>query len=183
MKNDNPIKFYFDRKRIVLAIIVLVAFAGISVWFIKEPEKFIRNVFMKKFHVQLLGYLSFTSTLIMTSAYLVLLFRRKTALIIADNYLIDNTKFDSVGRIDFDEIISVQKLNKYNVEIGLKESVLESKKMNVLQKIIYLLTNWYWQRYSIRITCVHIRDCNRDKLYRLLKTAISQSKKPPETNR
>jgi len=176
MKSDKPIKFYFDRKRIVLAIIILVAFGGISVWFIKEPEKFIRNVFMKKIHVQLLGYLSFIFTLIMIGAYLVLLFRRKTALIIADNYLIDNTKFDSVGRIDFSEITSVRKFKKYNVEIGLKESVFQLKKMNIFQKIVFLLTNWYWQRYSIRITCVHIRNCNRDQLYDLLTKAINKSK-------
>ena len=176
ISNNYLIKFYFDKKRIALIIIVNILFMNMtSIWFIREPEIFIRNFLMKKEHIQIFGYIVLISSLFITFAYIVLLFRNREALIISDNYLIDNSKFESIGKIDFNEITSIKKFKKHNVEIGLKHSVLKSKKLNFLQKIVFLLNNWYSQRYSIRITCAHILNCDRDKLYELLKKAINKS--------
>jgi len=161
-------KFYFNRTRIIVIIGTLLAFAAGALWFIKEPELFIRNFLVKKEHIQLFGYVSFLSGLVMTYAYVRLLFRKKEALIIADDYLIDNSKFESVGKINYNEIKEIKKFRKYNVELVLKDEVLHLKKLNFLQKIVFWLNHWYSQRFSVFITCAHIRHCNRDQLYDIL---------------
>ena len=174
--NNSLIKFYFDKKRIVLGVAILIAFSCLSIWFIKEPEIFIRNFLMKKEHIQLFGYIALISSLIMTLAYIVLLFRKKEALIISDDYLIDNSKFESAGKIYFSEIKDIKKFKKYNVEIVLKDSIFKLKDLNIFQKIVFLLNNWYSKRYSILITCAHILDCDRDKLYSILRKTYEKSK-------
>ncbi len=171
--NNHLTTFYFDKKRIILIIATLLVFSAGAVWFIKDSEMFmkvflIKAFFKKKEYFQLFGYVSLLSGLVMIYAYIMLLFRKKEALIIAGDYLIDNSKFESVGKIHYNEIKKIKKFKKYNVELVLKDEVLNLKKLNFLQKVVFWLNHWYSQRFSVFITCAHIRHCNRDQLYNIL---------------
>ena len=167
-------KYYFNKKRILLAILFFLIENAVSVWFILEPEKFIGNVFMTNEHIQIIGFLAFTYSLIMILSLFILLFRKNEALIISNKYLIDNSKFESVGKIYFSDIQEVKKFGKYNIEIILKDSIFKIYKLNIFQKIAYLSNNWYFKRKSILITGQLMLDCNRDELKKNILKAMKR---------
>jgi len=138
-------KFYFNKKRIVFGLVFFATFNIISIWFIKEPEIFIRNFIMREWHIRILGILIFMYSVAMLWSFLILFFRKKEALVISEGFLIDNSKFESVGVINFSEIVRINRKGKNSLEIVLKEPVFKSKRLNLLQKIIHMANNWNYR--------------------------------------
>jgi hypothetical protein len=135
------ISFRYNKKRIGFGLVFFIVLNVIGIWFIVEPEIFIRNFLMKEEHIQLLGILSFLYSLLMLCSYIILLFNKKEAFIISDNYLIDNSRYESIGKIHFSEIHKVKRVKKYSLEIVLKESVFKNKRLNILRKILLMANN------------------------------------------
>lgn len=166
-------KFFFNKKRIGFGIIVFLMFNIISIWFIREPAIFIRNFLMREKHIQTIGILAFVYTLLMLYSFIVLLFRNKVAFVIADSYLIDNTKFESVGEIHFSEISKVKRVKKYSLEIMLKEPVFKSKRFNLLKKITHISNNWNYKN-TIIVSSALLLDCERNDLEKVILAAMKK---------
>ena len=134
-------RFFLNKKRIAFGLILFIFFNAISIWFINEPEIFIRNFLMKKEHIQIIGFLLFIYSLIMLYSSIILLLRKKEAFIISDSYLIDNSRFESVGKVYLNEIKEVKRIKKHSLKIVLKESIFKSKRLNLLKKIAFVANN------------------------------------------
>ncbi|WP_298892417.1 STM3941 family protein [uncultured Psychroserpens sp.] len=135
------ISFRYNKKRIGFGLVFFILFNIIGIWFIVEPEIFIRNFLMKEEHIKLIGILLFFYSLFMLCSFILLL-NKKEAFIISDNYLIDNSRYESIGKIYFNEIHDVKRVKKYSLKIVLKESIFKIKKLNILQKILLMVNNW-----------------------------------------
>ena len=86
----------FRKNRITLGIIVSLIFLTFSVYFILKPEIFIRNVFMKILHIQILGIIG----IVLFSALffsILKLYSKKYALCITEEFIIDNSRYESSG--------------------------------------------------------------------------------------
>jgi hypothetical protein len=151
-------RFYFNKKRVGFGVAVFAVLNVVSICFIIYPEIFIRNFLMKKEAIQIVGFLSFIYSLLMFYSFLVLLFRKKEAFIISEDYLVDNSKFESVGKVYFSEIMKVKRLNKNSLEITLKAPIFNSKKLNFIKKVICMLNNWNYKN-SIIISSA-LLDCD-----------------------
>ena len=163
------ISFQYNKRRIVFGVFFFVLFSVFGLWLIFEPEIFIRNFLMKKAHIQLLGILAFLYSIFMLYSFVILLFNRKVAFIISDNYLIDNSRYESIGKIHFSKIHEVKRNKKYSLKIVLKEPVFKLKRLNILQKILLMANNWS-PNSSIIISSA-LMDCD----VKVLETTIMSS--------
>jgi hypothetical protein len=168
-------KVFFNRKKVLLALLFFIVYNAISIWLIYYPERFVRNFVIKKEYVQFFGVLSFIFSLTMAYTFVVLVFRRGEALEISDDYLIDNSRFESVGKVYFTEISKVKRKDKNIIEIILKEPVFKSKKLNYIQKIVCILTNWNY-KYSIIISSA-LLDCDIEGLEKDILVAMNWKNK------
>jgi len=98
-----------------------------------------------------------------------LLFKGREALLISDGYLMDHSRYESVGKIHFSEIKQVRKVGKYSLNIELKEPLFSSRKLNFLQKALHIATNWHF-RNSIVISTAML-SCERDELAKAIASA------------
>ena len=168
------VDFLFSKKRIWLGIIFFLILNIVSIWFIINPEIFIRNFLMKKWHIQVLGFLGVIYTLMMLYSFVILIFRKQKAFIISECFLIDNTKFESIGKIYFSEIDKIKRLKKYSLEIVLKEPILQSKKLNFLQKILHITNNWNYKNTIIVSSA--LLNCDVDVLESSIISAMNKCK-------
>jgi hypothetical protein len=136
------ISFEYNKKRIWFGLMFFVLFNVIGIWLIVEPEIFIRNFLMKEEHIKLIGVLLSLYSLFMLCSFILLLFNKKEAFVVSDNYLIDNSRYESIGKIYFNEIHKIKRIKKNSLKIVLKESVFKIRKLNILQKILLMINNW-----------------------------------------
>jgi len=166
--------FTFNRKRIVLGIVFFLFFSIIALWIIIEPKAFIRKVFMVQEYALLLGSFQLTYSLLMIYAYISLLLSKKEALVIRDSCLVDNSRFESLGKINFDEISEVKKFKKNSILITLKKPILK-RRISTLKKIVLIMNSWKTKN-SIVISTALLHNCNQDTLEKLILQAIKKKK-------
>jgi len=166
-------KIEFKKLRILLGMTIVLVFLLISIFFICEPERFLRNVFSTPGHIRNIGIVGalFQSTLLYS---LLTSFRKKHALIISDNFLIDNTTYGSIGKIYWSDIIEIKKLKKRSIELSLKPSAFESINDNLIKKFLRFMTNWRYNK-SIIISSA-LLDCSTGELYEQIITAYKKNK-------
>lgn len=164
IKSLSMISYNYNIKRIVFGIFVFAGFSLLSLWLLIDPERFIHSyILRKKIYIQTLGILGFTGSLIFVLSFILLLLNLKDkAIIISDEFIIDNSKYESIGKIDYKYISDVKRIQNA-LQIILKVPVINIKKLNILQKILMFMTNWKY-KYSIIISCPIIKDCNVNKL-------------------
>ena len=167
-------EYKFNKKRILLAIFVLHLMLFFSIYFLLEPEKFITNVFTKKEKFQILGTLGVF--LYSASIFSLLkIFTRKYAIQITDKFLIDNSRYESFGKIEWKKISKIQRIEKYSIELFLNKSVFEDRKINLLKKFLLFMGNWNYKK-SIIISSVAL-DCSVEELYEEINLAHKKDKK------
>ncbi len=156
-------------------MIVFILFIIVSVLLIAEPENFLRNIFSKKIYIQITGFASLLYNGLMLYSFVILLFRKNEALTTSDCHLIDNSRFESMGKICFGEIIKVEKIGKSSLKIVLKKSAFESRRLSILKKIALTANNWDYKN-SIIVSSSLLLDCDRDDLKRAISAAKRQYK-------
>ena len=172
MKVENKINF--DKESVVFAILIVLLFISTSFWFILEPKIFIRNFLMKEWHIILLGVIGF----IYFSAGLYSLLNilpRTCALIISEEYLIDNSRYEAIGKIRWDEISKIQRIKKSSIQIFLKNGVIERFNSNLLKKFLQWGHNWDYKN-SILISSGHL-ECDIDYLEKKIMQAYKKAKR------
>jgi len=138
----------FKKNRILLGILFFSLMLFASICFLINPELFLRNVFMKVRHVQLIGVIGiiFFSSLLFSFFKII---RRKYAIQITDDFLIDNSKYESFGKIKWSDITKIQRLKKTSIEIFIKRDLYKTKKINLLKKFLRFMSNWNYKKSII----------------------------------
>jgi len=167
----NEIKF--KKSRIFLAAIFVTAMFATSISFLLTPEIYLRNVFSTVRKIQIIGTIIF----IYSSALLYSLVRistRKYAIRITDEFLIDNSKYESLGEIKWKDIFKIQRLKKNNIEVFLNPTVFKTKKSNLLKRFLRFMHNWNYKK-SILISSAAL-DCSIEELFKIISTAYKNNK-------
>tara|TARA_B110000261_G_scaffold150277_1_gene177635 strand:- start:57 stop:566 length:510 start_codon:yes stop_codon:yes gene_type:complete len=152
----------FKNNRILLGMLFFTLMLIASIYFLINPEIFLRNVFMKVEHVQLIGIIG----IVYFSALLFSFFKiiqRKYAIQITDDFLIDNSKYESLGKIKWTDITKIQRLKKSSIEVFKKKDIYKTKKRNLLKRFLTIMSNWNYKK-SIIISSA-LTDRNIENLF------------------
>ncbi|MFK8104054.1 MAG: STM3941 family protein [Saprospiraceae bacterium] len=134
-------EFKFRRGRILLGLTFFVLQLLLYISFLLNPEIYIRNVFIAERGIQIIGIIGFIYSSAVVFSFVSIL-PRKRALRITDEFLVDHSKYESLGKISWKDIISVQRLKKNNVEVSLHPVVFKSKKSNLVKRFLRFMHNW-----------------------------------------
>ena len=141
-------KIKFKKNRILLGILFFSLMLFTSICFLVNPELFLRNVFMKVKHVQLIGIIGIIYFSSLLFSFFKIL-RRKYAIQITDDFLIDNSKYDSFGKIKWSDITKIQKLKKRSIEVFIKRDLYKTKKRNLFKRFLCFMSNWNYNKSII----------------------------------
>ena len=169
-------EFTFNRKRIVYGILGSVVFFVFSLWFICAPEIFRNHFLMNSVLTQIFGFIASGYYLLTLYSFVGLLFRGNVAFIISDSYLVDNSRFESIGKIYFNEICKIKRIKQHSLEITLIEPIFKSRSLNVLQKILLIANNWN-PKNTIVVSSLMF-NCDRETLRRAILEAMGNAKRP-----
>ncbi len=134
-------EFKFKKGRLAFGVLFFSTMLIASIYFLIVPEKFIRNVFMTTEHIQILGILGILNFSTLLYSFLVIL-PRKYAIIISDDFLIDNSRYESLGKIKWTDISKIEIVKKTNIEISLKVDLYSIEKRNLLKRFLTFMNNW-----------------------------------------
>ena len=120
---------------------------------------------MTAMHIQILGILN-TVLCSQVLCSLITISTRKVALTITNDYLIDNSRFESLGKIYWNDITGIE---KYSLKISIKDSHLKNNKNNLLKRIVFDIQN-LTNKGSIIISC-GLLESNREEIYEAIMVA------------
>lgn len=170
----------FNKGRIIVAILVVTLMLSLSIWVILDAKIFIRNFLIKEWLIILFGVFA----TMFFSALLYSLFKilpRTCALIISEEYLIDNSRYEAIGKIRWDEISKIKKIKKNAIQFFFKKGVSERVDNNLLKKFLRWSLNWDYKN-SIIISSVAL-ECDIDYLEKKIMQAYKKSKRAPKSPR
>ena len=155
-------EFKFNKKRVLLGILIMLVLLLISFFFLLKPEPFIRNVFMKAEHIQILGVIGIVFFLSLFYSFLKLI-PREYAIQITDEFLLDNSKYESYGKIEWKDISKIQRLKENSIELTISKAVLKNRKTNLLKKFLRFMQNWNCNNRIIISSA--LLDCSIEDLF------------------
>jgi hypothetical protein len=138
----------FKKNRILLGILFLSLMLFASICFLVNPELFLRNKFMKVEHILIIGIIGFVCFSALLFSFFKII-QRKYAIKITDDFLIDNSKYESFGKIKWNDITEIQRLKKRSIEIFVKRDFYKTKKRNLLKKFLGFMSNWNYEKSII----------------------------------
>ena len=163
----------FKKNRILLGILFFSLMLYASICFLINPELFLRNVFSKVEHVQITGIIGIIFFLSLLFSHLKII-RRKYAIQITDDFLIDNSKYESFGKIKWSDITKIQRLKKRSIEIFVKKDLYKAKKRNLLKRFLEFMSNWNYEK-SIIISSA-LTEENTENLFEEITNAYRMNK-------
>ena len=164
----------FNKKRIILGILFGLVFLRLSVWFILEPERFMRNFMSSETKNVVFGIVA--SIFFLAGLFsIVMLLPRKCALIIGEEYIIDRSRYEAIGKIRWDEISKIQRLKKKSIQFFFKDGKrIQSPNDNLLKRFLRWSHNWEYKK-SIIISSAFL-ECDIDTLEMKIKKAYRRSR-------
>lgn len=164
------VDFKFSTKKIVIAFLVVLLMLFFAIVFVLKPAFFSQNVFIQIGVIQTLGVVGMVYFVALAYSFLKLS-TRTYAITITDDALIDHSRYESFGKIEWKNISAIQRVKKESIELFVNETYFENRKMSLLKKgLVYMHNKNYKQ--SIVISSA-LLDCNVETLY----AAISKTYK------
>lgn len=151
----------FKTKRIILGILFFSVFLSFSVALMVSPKIFIRNFLMTEKAIILLGMIGAVTNLALLFSFVKIL-PRKVALVITDNYLIDRSKYESLGKISWGDVAQIKRIKKRSLQITFKKPIFEEANLSFVKKWLLFLQNWSYKN-SIIVSSA-LLDCDIDYL-------------------
>ena len=102
------------------------------------------------------------------------LYKRKSAIIITENFIRDNSKYDSIGTIYWHDIIDIRRINNNGIEIFVNKTVLRKTNLNYIKKFLLFMNNWNYNK-SVIITTAFL-DCNTEETFANIYSAYLNNK-------
>lgn len=166
----------FKKRKVLLGIVFFAIYFAIVIGFIFYPEGMMKHLHTKdKKLVQIPFLIVSIFPFTMLYSYLRILFRKK-AIIITSEYLIDNSKYESFGKIEWKDISKIRRVKKNNIQIFLNPIRL---KTNPLKTFIRFIGPNSEFRKSILISDT-LLDCSIKELYKTISKTYKEYKKNNE---
>ncbi|WAC02902.1 hypothetical protein N7U66_04985 [Lacinutrix neustonica] len=127
---------------------------------------------MKAEYIQIIGIIGIAYFSTLLYSFLRIL-PRKYAILISDDFLIDNSKYESLGKIRWCDISEIQRFKKNNIELTLNKTVFKTKKRNLLKRFLTFMHNWNYKK-NILISSALI-DCNLEELFETISVAYEKT--------
>ena len=140
---DKEIKF--KKRKIIYGLLFFSLMLCFSITFVAYPEMYVRNVFMREKNIQVFGLIGILYFSGLVYSFLLIL-PRKYAFIISDDFLIDNSKYESLGKIKWTDISEVKKLKKNNIELSLKVDLYRNEQRNFLKRFLTFMHSWNYKK-------------------------------------
>ncbi|QLB13064.1 hypothetical protein EV697_102251 [Bisgaardia hudsonensis] len=134
----------FKKRKIILAILINCIFLLPCVLFVIYPEAFMDHFHASRNHIILFG----TFYVILLFSYIRILLR-KVAVIVNDTYLIDNSRYEAIGKIDWNDILEIKKISKKSLRITFKKPIFETRNMFFIKKFLLFMLNWDYKHCII----------------------------------
>lgn len=139
------IRYGYDKFRITASILGFLIFFVMGWVLLCKLEIFKKEVFIKYFFV-LIGVFFLSIMILQIITFTILLFRKTPAIIITEEYLIDNSKYYSFGKIPWNKITSINVIkhsnNRETIELVLSSDFSNQIKLDILKKILLWLDNY-----------------------------------------
>lgn len=163
----------FKKSKIFYGIILYMILIFFSVLFITEPKIFIRNVFMKEWNIILLGVISSIYFMIQLFSFFYIAMKRN-GIIINNEYFIDNSKYEAIGKVKWNEVSNIKRIKKTGIQIFFKENLNKRLDINFIQRFLLIMHNWDYKN-SIIISSA-LLECDVDCLEKNFVEAYKKSK-------
>jgi len=138
-------RYEYNKFRIAISIFVFLMLFIMGLVFLWKLEVFKRDLLIKDFFA-LFGIFFLSLMVLQIITFTILLFRKTFAVVITDEYLIDNTKYYSFGKIAWDKITSVNVIKhnngKESIELFLSTEFSEELKLDILKKVLLWFDNY-----------------------------------------
>jgi len=167
------IEIKFKTRKVFIGMIFYIILLVFSISFLLKPDIYIRNVFATTLRIQIIGIIGtiYFSTLLYSLAKI---FSRKYAILITDDFLIDKSKYESIGKIKWSEISKVKRLKKRNIQVFLNEKDLTTNKSNLLKKYLRFMHNWNHKKSTLISSA--LLDCSIDELFETISASHKNNK-------
>jgi|GEM_PF-1028442 len=167
-------EFEFEKKKLFKAIIVSSVFLFISVLFVAKPEFFLMNKFIKEYHIITLGIAcGLLSTLLILSILLIV--NRKTAIVVTENYIIDQCRYESFGKIYWTEIQEIKTVKRGDLKLQFKDLNLKGRRMSYFKRLLLIIANTEYKN-SIIISSIWLK-WSKEELETSIRTAFENHNK------
>ena len=90
-------------------------------------------------------------------------------------FIIDNSRYESLGKIEWQNISKIERIKKKSIEIFVNESVFKNRKLNLIKKFLMFMGNWNYKK-SIIISSA-LLDCSIEELYENITKSYKSYKK------
>ncbi|WP_442899863.1 STM3941 family protein [Gaetbulibacter sp. NE] len=164
-------EFKFKKGKVLFGLIFYVLLLLIFISFLINPEIYIRKVFMTERSIIIIGIIGIIYSSSVLYSFIILL-SRKYSIKITEEFLIDNSKYESLGKIEWKDISKIQRFKKNNIELTLNRDILKNK--NLLKRFLTFMHNWNYNK-SILISSA-LTDCNTEELFVTISGAYERNK-------
>jgi hypothetical protein len=90
---------------------------------------------MKEEHIQIIGIIGFVYFPLLIFSFLKII-KRKYAILITEEFIIDNSKYESIGNIEWKSISEIKRLKKKSIELNIIKDE-DIKAVEFLREKIY----------------------------------------------
>jgi hypothetical protein len=169
------IKLKLDRKKLLFINLIVFIFGLLSFFFIFFPETLKSSLFRSEIIIRIIGVIGFPMSFLVSISYVIKLFDKNVGLVITDDFLVDNTVYESNGKIFWQDIFDVHK-TKNNFELILSDKAQKTRnnELNSLKKIILIIKHWQYKD-KIFINSSTLK-CTKAELEKYIYTAWRNSK-------
>lgn len=162
-------EFDFEKKKLFKAIIVFSVFLLISVLMVAKPDFFLTNKFISKYHITFLGFgCGLLSTFYILSILLIV--NRKTAIVVTKSYIIDQCRYESLGKIYWSEIKEIKTVKRGDLRLYFKDLNLNDRKISFFKKLLLFIANIEYKN-SVIISSVWLK-CSNEELEMSIRKAF-----------
>ncbi len=166
-------EFKFKKSRILFGILLSGLFLVFAISFLLTPENYIRNIFITVKSIRTLGIIGILFFSSMLYSFVMLL-PKKYSIQITEEFLIDNSRYESLGKIKWKDITKIERVKKYSIKLTLKNSIFTTKKVNLLKRFLLFMNNWDYKD-SIIISSA-LCDCGIEELFENISEAYKKRK-------
>jgi hypothetical protein len=137
-----------NKRSLILNIVLLLIFNIITFFMILYPEKFVSIFFRNEKIISMISIIGFMYFFLVLISRCIHLINTKNALIINENFIEDYTTYESLGRINWEDIQSIETKNTFSdnkyIEIRIKKvhGFPDEYNVNFLKKILIFMKNW-----------------------------------------
>ncbi len=159
----------FKKTRILLGILFFTIYLITTLYVVYNPDGMTEHMHSKREYTQIIWSLFSVFPFSMMISFIIIFFRQK-AIIITEKYLIDYSKYESLGKIKWTDITKIKRVKKTNIQIFLEPTKI---KTNPFKTFLRFMTNWNYKD-SILISST-LLDCEIDELYKVISTTYEKN--------